>query len=211
MLVRVLAAVSVSGSRLAGNEPSSPETLWHPHTLPDHYVLPLHRSHSRSRSRARFLYDLFRAVAKATGFGEDEACRSKWEDLSGKGYSRTVFHRLCCGKKLLVKIARHAHGKSRLNIRARWVEVAERWRVPQREAGLREVWKCDGSLQRNLAVTAPARACSLSKMSFGLAETRSVLCRSSRRRDSSRRTVVIVHRGAPMPFRASFAASRYPV
>lgn len=33
--------------------------------------------------RARFLYDLFRAVAKVTGFGEDEACGSKWEDLSG--------------------------------------------------------------------------------------------------------------------------------
>ncbi|CAM9251616.1 unnamed protein product [Scytosiphon promiscuus] len=37
-----------------------------------------------SRPPVRFLYDLFRAVAKATGFGEDEACRSKWEDLSGK-------------------------------------------------------------------------------------------------------------------------------
>ncbi|CAM9798826.1 unnamed protein product [Ectocarpus sp. 4 AP-2014] len=37
-----------------------------------------------ARPPVRFLYDLFRAVAKATGFGEDEACGSKWEDLSGK-------------------------------------------------------------------------------------------------------------------------------
>ena len=32
----------------------------------------------------RFMYDLFRAVAEATGFAKQEACGSKWEDLSGK-------------------------------------------------------------------------------------------------------------------------------
>ncbi|CAN0224169.1 unnamed protein product [Ectocarpus sp. 12 AP-2014] len=40
-----------------------------------------------ARPPVRFLYDLFRAVAKTTGFGEDEACGSKWEDLSGVFYA----------------------------------------------------------------------------------------------------------------------------
>eukprot|EP00903_Cladosiphon_okamuranus_P015598 g14403.t1 len=38
-----------------------------------------------SRPPVRFLYDLFRAVAKTSGFEEmEKACSSKWEDLSGK-------------------------------------------------------------------------------------------------------------------------------